>query len=311
MKKCIIIYNSNSGKIKNLNFFNQFCKILYKNYYQSCIYPTAYAGHAFEMMKTLPEVDLVISIGGDGTFNEVVSGNIERKIPLLVAHIPYGTANDIGNMFGYKKDILENLKLLMNGSVQNVDICRINGQPFVYVAGFGKFVNISYETPRELKKRFGYLAYLIEGLKELNGKTKLYDLKYTVNGKTYEGNFSFIMISNANRIGGIDNFYKDIKLDDNKFEVLFCDLKSKKDIMRSLYYLKTKDITAVPGFYFYKTANLKLEFKTAIKEGWSIDGEEFRKETNLFEIDIIPQFKILMPNKNVKKLFIGEECNNA
>lgn len=307
MKKCIIIYNSNSGKMKNLNFFNKFCSILYQYDYECCIYPTAYAGHARQIIKTIPQVDLAISIGGDGTFNEIVSGNIERKNPILVAHIPYGTTNDIGNMFGYQKNIFENLKLLMNGSIQNIDICTINDQPFVYVAGFGKFVNVSYETPRELKKKFGYLAYLIEGLKELNGETNLYDLKYTINDKTYEGLYSFIMISNANRIAGIDNFYKNVKLNDSKFEVLFCNLKNKKDIIKSLCYLKTKDIKDIPGFNFYKTNSLKIEFKKNIKVGWSIDGEEFKNETNSFEINVISNFKILMPNKNIKKLFVGEE----
>ena len=67
---------------------------------------------------------------------------------------------------GYEKNIIKNLKLLLNGEEKDIDICLINGQPFVYVAGFGKFVNISYDTPRSLKKKYGYLAYLIEGLKE-------------------------------------------------------------------------------------------------------------------------------------------------
>lgn len=306
MKSCVIIYNPNSGKNKRMNFLNEFAKILYKKEYECLFYPTAYSGHAYKIIQKLPNVDLVISIGGDGTFNEIITGNLKRKKKLLLAHIPYGTANDIGSMFGYDKDIISNLKSLLNGQIQNIDVCLINGQPFVYVAGFGKFANISYETPRELKKRFGYLAYLIEGLKELNGETKLYDLKYTVNGKTYEGKYSFIMISNANRIGGIDNFYKDVKLNDNKFEVLFCDIKDKTDIIKSLYYLKTSDITKVSGFYFYKTDNLKIEFKLPLKKGWSIDGEEFKEETNKFEISVINDIPILMPKKNISKLFIGE-----
>ena len=36
--------------------------------------------------------------------------------------------------------------------LKNIDICTINDQPFTYSAGFGKIVNVSYSTPRELKK---------------------------------------------------------------------------------------------------------------------------------------------------------------
>lgn len=79
-------------------------------------------------------------------------------------------------------------------------------QPFTYVAAFGKFTNVSYETPRWLKKRFGYFAYLLGGLKELKGKTNLYSLKYEINGKVQEGKYSFILISNANRIAGLITF---------------------------------------------------------------------------------------------------------
>ena len=58
-------------------------------------------------------------------------------------------------MFGMGKDPVLNLEMILNGVVKQVDICRINKNPFVYVAGIGKFVNIAYDTPRDMKKRWG------------------------------------------------------------------------------------------------------------------------------------------------------------
>ena len=121
--------------------------------------------------------------------------------------------------------------------------------------------NVPYETSRELKKKLGYLAYLVEGAKEFFNMTKLYELSYTIDDETYHGLYSFLIISNANRIAGINNFYNDVKLDDGKFEVLFCNLSRKQDVLKTLYYLRTSDITKVPGFYFHKTDNLKISFK--------------------------------------------------
>ena len=85
---------------------------------------TQYHGHAKEIVSHLGYVDLVISMGGDGTFNEVVYGNIQRKRRLILAHIPVGTTNDVGTMFGYGKDIEENLKLCLSGEVKEIDIIR-------------------------------------------------------------------------------------------------------------------------------------------------------------------------------------------
>lgn len=306
MKKCVVVYNPNSGKAVKRDFSLEFTNILKEYGYDVDFMKTEYKGQAKEIVSKLENTDLVISIGGDGTFNESMTGNFARKERITLAHIPMGTANDIGAMFGYEKNILKNLKLLLNGVVKEIDICTINKQPFVYVAGFGKFVNISYETPRHLKKKYGYLAYLIEGIKEGIENIPLYDITYYIDGKKYDDKFSFMLISNANRIAGINNFYKDVKLDDNCFETLFCKISNKKDILKNLYYLTKYDITNIPGFKFYKTNHLKIEFKNLPEKGWSIDGEELVMETNTFDIEVERHVKILLPKKNVKKLFVEE-----
>ncbi len=307
MKKCVIIYNPNSGKKNKKPFLIEFGKILNDYQYESEIIFTEYKGHAREITSSLEDVDLVISIGGDGTFNEVVAGNFDRNERLLLAHIPQGTTNDIGSMFGYGRNTLNNLKELLKGEERGIDIGLVNNHPFVYVAGFGKFMTVPYETPRIMKEKYGYLAYLFEGIKSFHQKTHLYELTYTVDNETYKGLYSFILISNANRIAGINNFYRDVKLDDNKFEVLFCSVKSKKDIIKSLYYLKTMDITKVPGFYFHKTDNLKITFSEPLKQGWCVDGEELDKKKTNYDIRIEPNVKILLPKKNIDKLFVKKK----
>lgn len=308
MKKCLIIYNSNSGKGNKKDFLKKFIETVQNKGYEVEAIQTKYRGHATEIVSKSPFVDLVLSIGGDGTCNEVVYGNLKRKERLLTSHIPLGTTNDIGSMFGLTKNIFHNLNLILDGKARKIDICTINNRPFVYVAGFGKFMNVPYETPRDLKKRLGYVAYLIEGIKAFNDKTKSYEMSYTVDGEEYTGFYSFIIVSSANRIAGINNFYKDVKLDDNKFEVLLCNITKKSDIIKSLYYLKTHDITKIPGFYFHKTNNIKFKFKNFEKENWCIDGEEFENHRREFEIKIINDYEMLLPKIIDNNLFI--EGNN-
>ena len=231
-------------------------------------------------------------MGGDGTFNESVTGNFMRHEKLVCAHIPCGTTNDIGTMMGYGKNILNNLKLTLDGVVKNVDICFMNDKPFIYVAAIGKFADI------------GYLAYVSEGIKSFFNKTKLQEIVYEVDGVEYRGLFSFIIISSANRISGINNFYKDVKLDDNRFEVLLCNISKKKDIIKSLYFLTMYDVSKVPGIYSYKTDNFKIKFIDIPKKPWCVDGEKLEDIEKRYEVTIDGSLKMMIPKKNVDKLFV-------
>lgn len=307
MKKCVVIYNPQSGHKNITNLLPQIKKILSNYEYETEILCTEYKGHTTEIVKNLDYVDLVISMGGDGTFNESVTGNFMRKDRLVCAHIPVGTTNDIGVMMGYGKNILHNLKLTLDGVVKNVDICVINNRPFIYVATIGKFAEIPYETPRKLKKKFGYLAYLGEGIKAFFNKTKLLDVTYEIDGTEYRGLFSFMILSSANRIAGINNFYKDVKLDDNRFEVLLCNFSKKSDIIRSLYFLTLYDIEKVPGIHFYKTDNIKIKFADKPKKNWCIDGEMLDDESLNFNISIDRNMQMMIPKKNIDKLFVDKK----
>lgn len=304
--KATIVINPNSGKLhRNINVL-KIEKIFKKYNYDVQILFTKYKGHAKKIASEI-DTDLLISVGGDGTFNEIMSGNFTRNKRITLAHIPRGTANDIGAMYGYSKFLYHNFELLLKGKIKNVDICTINKEPFTYVAALGKYTNVSYDTPRYLKKRFGYLAYLIEGIKELNGKVRFYNMHYKVDGVELDGRYSFLLISNANRIAGINNIYKNIYLDDNCFEVLFCELKTKKDIIRSLYHMKNRDITTAGGFKFYKAKSLEITFDKPLKKGWSVDGEELLDKDTNFKIEIERNIKVLVPTKNIKKLFLDKE----
>ena len=306
MKKCALIYNPNSGRKAKFKFMPQFKDVLMKYGYETEVIFTEYKGHATEIVKNLEYVDLLLSMGGDGTFNECMRGNFMRSDRLVCAHIPVGTTNDIGIMMGYGKNMLNNLRMTLEGVVKNVDICVINNRPFIYVATIGKFAEIPYETPRKLKKKIGYLAYITEGVKSFFSKTKLNDVTYEIDGVEYRGLCSFIIVSSANRIAGINNFYKDVKLDDNQFEVLLCNFAKKKDIIRSLYFLTLYDVEKVPGIHFYKTDKIKIKFADNPRKNWCIDGEMLDQEGKNYEITIDRNIQMLLPKKNIDKLFVNK-----
>ena len=287
MKKCLVVYNPNSGKYNKEVTLPKIEKILNEYDYSVIIEKTKYKRDATSIVANIDKCDLVVSIGGDGTFNEVMTGNFMRKDRIVLCHLPSGTTNDVGAMWGYGKNMLNNLKLALNGKVKRIDICTINDKPFVYSAGFGKFMNIPYETPRELKKRIGHLAYIREGARDFFRKVKLYDITYEVDNEKYRGLFSFALITNANRVAGINNFFK--------------------DIVKTLYFFALYDASKIPGFYFYQTDNIKIKFNSPLKKPLCIDGESFDDMSGSYNIKIDHDVYVLMPKKNINSLFVEKK----
>lgn len=304
MKLCNLICNLESGRGIKKDKLEKIKKILSNYDYETIVHITKRPGDATKIVKSLDNCDLVLSIGGDGTFNEAVRGNYERKNKLILSHIPVGTTNDIGHMLGLNKNIEKSLVSILEGEVKNIDIGLINNKPFIYVAGFGKFINVPYETSRKLKKNLGHLAYLLNGVKEFFSKTKLYELEYEIDGEKYKGLYSLILISNANRIAGFNNIYRDIKLDDDKLEVVFCNIKNKRTLVKSLLIMMNEGITNVPGIYCHRVNKLSIKFKNSPSSFWTIDGEKLDVSAKKFDISIEKQTKMLLPKKNLHKLFI-------
>lgn len=302
MKKCTVVINPTSGKGLNNKLAKRINKVLENYNYEPRVIITEYAGHAEKIVQEVDD-ELIISVGGDGTFYEVMNGNFKRENPVVLSHIPVGTTNDIGHMYGLNKDIITNLKLILDGEIKEVDICDINGRNFVYVACCGKFTDIPYQTPQNLKHKLGHLAYLVCGAKQLFKKTPKYNITYEIDGKKHHGKYTFIIISNANRIAGINNFYNEVRLDDQKFEVMLCSLSKVVDIAKAFYTLKTSDISCVQGVETYKTNNLKITFNNGDRP-WCLDGEKYNIKSSYYEFGTNKKVKMLVPTVNISKLFI-------
>ena len=304
MKKCVIIMNPESGKKKKIKSYEDFYDTLRKYGYDTEIIFTKKKGDAKNIIQTLKkDIDLVISGGGDGTLNEIVAGNMKREKKLTIAPLPLGSTNDVGNMYGLTKGVIENLEQLLKGKEKKIDICFINNTPFVYVACFGDYIDMAYATPRSLKKRYGKIAYILYGIRQLRNKIHRYHIKYKVDGKEYEGTYSFIFVTNSSRVAGQPDVYYDVKLDDNMFEVAFANVKNKKEMLKMLVLLSTMDVKKIPGITYYQTNSLEINFLTGPKSSWCIDGEEYKSTSMNYIFKVEQDMKMLVPKENMNKLF--------
>ena len=304
MKKCVMIVNPESGKRKRKYSFQDVYDVLRKYGYDTEIFFTKCAGDALRIVKSLDDsIDLVISAGGDGTLHEVVTGNMQRKKKIAVAPLPLGSTNDVGKMYGLNKGYIENLEKILTGQKKLVDICYINNSPFVYVACFGDYTDMAYSTPRKLKKRYGKIAYIMYGLRQLRNRIRNYNIKYEIDGKQYNGCFSFMFITNSSRIAGQSFIYNDVKLNDKMFEVAFANVKTKKEMLKLLVLISTMNIKDVPGITYYQTDNLIIEFLDSPKSSWCIDGEEYKANLSRYEFSLEQNMYMLVPKEKIDVLF--------
>lgn len=304
MKSCTIVYNPKSGVNKRQNVLDKVVDVLRKNKYETEVITTKAKGDAINIVKDLGPKDLVICAGGDGTLNEVITGNLQREKKLLIASLPLGTSNDVASMYGYTTNPIVDIERLIKGVKMNVDVCLMDEKPFVYVACFGNLVNIAYDTPRDLKARYGKLAYIMHGLQEFSKRIKSYKLTYRVNGKIRSGEYSFVFVTNSNRVATINNIYKDVKLNDGKFEVAMCNATKKVDIIRiASQILTATDLSKIAGIEYFQTDRLEIDFDKNYKIPCCLDGEEFKIKKNKYVFTVNKEVDMLVPSKNISKLF--------
>ncbi len=141
--------------------------------------------------------DLIIASGGDGTISAVAGELIGTQIPLGV--IPRGTANAFAIAVGIPArltPILSACEVIVTGQTRVVDAARCNGLPMVLLAGIGLEAETVELADREAKNRWGALAYIVAGLKQLQTQ-ELFETQIEVEGvvKTFQA--GAVTIANA------------------------------------------------------------------------------------------------------------------
>ena len=89
----------------------------------------------------------------------------------------------------------------------------------MYIAAFGLFTDVSYQTKQSMKNVLGHLAYVLEGAKRLFNIPS-YKVKVTHDDEVIEDEFVYGMVTNSRSVGGFRNLIgKQVGFDDGVFEV--------------------------------------------------------------------------------------------
>ena len=201
-KNMLFIYNPKAGKAQFKSNLLDIIDIFVKAGYEVTAYPTQGPGDAVRKVKQRRDgYDIIVCSGGDGTLDEVVTGMMQCEEKLPIGYVPAGSTNDFANSLGIPRSMVKAADAVVNGQNFACDIGAFNDDTFIYVAAFGLFTDVSYETRQDIKNMLGHTAYLLEGVKRLSS-IKSYWMKISYDDVCLEGDYIYGMVTNSNSVGG-------------------------------------------------------------------------------------------------------------
>ncbi|RVU54031.1 diacylglycerol/lipid kinase family protein [Anaerosphaera multitolerans] len=285
MEKIKIIANPKSGKEQAINKINALISLFSQDGYKIDLRFTTKRGDAMIFAEEDDGEDLIISVGGDGTLNEVVNGLYKSKRDVPLAILQAGTVNDFANVLKIPNNIRGFYEMIKRGKIKKVDLGMAGDRVFVNVAAGGMFTNIAYQVPEEKKTLLGRMAYYIEGVKELtklgNPEESIIEAKINCEELNTVENVLMFIIANSASVGGFRYLAPDAEVFDGYLDVLIVKELELYDIPLLLpsilngthtehdkvIYLKTKEITiesnkdVVIDVDGEKTESLPMTFK--------------------------------------------------
>ena len=271
-KKLLFIYNPHAGKASIRSNLLDIIDVFTKSGYSVTVRPTQKTGDAIEaVVEREGDYELLVCSGGDGTLDEVVTGMMRRQDRIPIGYVPAGTTNDFAKSLGISRNMIKAAGDIMEGHDYACDIGTFNNDVFVYIAAFGLFTDVSYETNQQVKNVLGHLAYVLEGVKRISAIPN-YHLRIETEQGQFEGDYMFGMITNSVSVGGFKKIAgRNVKLDDGLFEVTL--IKIPYNMIELNLIVSSLLGHRIHSDYMqcFKVKSINIESDDEIP--WTLDGE--------------------------------------
>ena len=222
MEKIKIIANPSSGREGAIEIIKKLIAPFASKGTSVLLNFTKKAGDARAFAATDDGEDCIISVGGDGTVNEVVSGLYDARRSTPLAIYPGGTVNDFAESMGIPKDPYDFYTMVVDGKRRAVDIGLCGDSAFINVCAVGAFSEIGYKVPDEAKSAVGRLAYYAEGFRMFREKDFLksgFDVHIDCDGEVIDTKAMMVMVSNSNSVGGFSKISPEADVTDGLLEL--------------------------------------------------------------------------------------------
>lgn len=273
MKKMLFVMNPYAGQRRANRYLADILTIFNRAGYDVTVYMTDGPGDgARAVEERAAEMDLIACCGGDGTFNETVTGMLRAGRDIPLGYIPAGSTNDFASSLRLPSNVLEAARAIVEGEPRRYDVGSFGQRYFTYVASFGAFTRASYATPQNVKNALGHTAYLLEGIQELSQLKNVHVRLELDEDTVVEDDFLFGAISNSTSVGGLLTLDpRQVDMGDGKFELLLVrapqDVTELSECIRALRTQKynCRMITFLSASRVRITASADMD--------WTLDGE--------------------------------------
>ncbi len=221
--------------------------------------PTEAPGHAAILAKThAHKYDAVFTLGGDGTVMEVLSALAHQGPPLGV--LAGGTANVVARTLRIPLNPARAVPVLLRGDEATMDLGRLgDGRRFAIGVGVGLDATMISEAPGRLKKRFGFMAYVIGGYKAVLRNQK-FKLRLTVDGVVFERTASAVLVANFGAVlNDLVAFGDGIVHDDGLLNACVFSPENLWDALRILWRMIRKDFSADSCLFYRSGREFRVE----------------------------------------------------
>lgn len=226
------------------------------------------------------EVSAVVIGGGDGTLNLAIDALLETKLPLGL--LPLGTANDLARTLNLPLTLAEACSVVANGHRQTIDLGRVNGKYFFNVASCGLSIKITDALSKDLKKRWGILAYAIAAAKALLTLRRFtaeihIDGEQIIRRRTLQ-----IAVGNGVFYGGGLTVVQDAAIDDQRLDLYSLEIPHWWQVFFVLPALKSGRGNS--RFGIHRWQGRIFEVHTRLHKRVNTDGEVTTKTPAVFEL---------------------------
>ncbi len=282
MKRLLFVLNPYAGMRKANKSVVEILEVFNRAGYEVTAYTTAGVGDAAQKVRQqADQADLVVCAGGDGTFNETVTGLLESGADVPIGYIPCGSTNDFARSLHLPVQVVQAARQIVEGQPNAYDVGKFGQRYFSYVASFGAFTRVSYATPQNVKNALGHLAYILEGIQEIS-QIRANHIRMELPDQTIEGDYIFGAVSNSTSVGGLLTLDpKQVDMADGKLELLL--VRAPKDLgeLSDAIFSLQKQKYDSPMLTFAKAEQLRIFADPDMP--WTLDGE---KEQGHAEITI-------------------------
>lgn len=255
--KATVIVNPISSRINYPDCVNRVKRELGKTGNQVVIRPTSAPLEAIELSRRAEGEgsELIISIGGDGTLNEVINGISSPVTKLGI--IPTGLSNVLAMELGIPADLDGAIRVISDGHTRLIDLGIINGRLFSTMVSIGLDAEAVRVVNPGIKKFLGRYAYHLAGAKALISFQPSPFTVRTEEGQEFLG--QSVVVSNASFYGGPHKINPDARVDDGLLHCCLFEKGTRRDYARYFLGVIRKKHHTFDDVHLIKTTGIQID----------------------------------------------------